>query len=38
MTPEDALKTQIDRYRRMTGEHRLEVAFELRQLACDITR
>lgn len=38
MTPEAALESQVQRYRQMTGEQRLEVSLRLHQLACDISR
>jgi hypothetical protein len=38
MTPDAALNKQIERYREMTGEQRLKIAFDLRELACDIAR
>ena len=38
MTPEAALGVQIDLYRRMSGEQRLEIALRLHELACDIAR
>jgi len=38
MTPEQALREQIERYRRMTGEERLAIALGLHELACQIAR
>jgi len=38
MTPEAALEAQIERYRQMTGEERLDIALRLHEFACDITR
>jgi type II secretory pathway predicted ATPase ExeA len=38
MTPEAALQMQIERYRQMTGEQRLDIALRLHELACDIAR
>jgi hypothetical protein len=38
MTPEKALKCQIERYRQMTGEQRLALALELHELACEVAR
>jgi hypothetical protein len=38
MTPEAALAMQIERYRKMTGEERLQIALELHELACDVAR
>lgn len=38
MTPEAALARQIERYRDMTGEQRLEVALSLHELSCEIAR
>jgi Rv0078B-related antitoxin len=38
MTPETALARQIERYRRMTGEDRLNIALDLHAFACDIAR
>jgi hypothetical protein len=38
MTPQAALKAQIERYRTMTGEQRLGLALELHELACEIAR
>ncbi len=37
-TPEQALDRQIQQYRRMTGEERLELALSLHELACDLAR
>ena len=33
-----ALAKQIDRYRSMTGEQRLEIALKLHELSCEIAR
>ncbi len=33
MTPEPALEAQIERYRQMSGEQRLEIGFRLNELA-----
>lgn len=38
MTAEAALERQIERYRQMTGEERLNVALELHEMACDLAR
>jgi len=38
MTPEGALQRQIERYRAMTGEQRLEIALALHALSCDVAR
>jgi len=38
MTPEAALEAQIERYRQMTGEERLDIALRLHELACDVAR
>lgn len=38
MTPETALAAQIERYRRMSGEERLEIGLRLHQLSCDLAR
>jgi len=38
MTPEAALRRQIECYRRMTGEQRLKIALDLHALACDVAR
>jgi hypothetical protein len=36
MTPEAALRRQIELDRAMTGEQRLSIALDLHQLSCDI--
>ncbi|MFM8469529.1 MAG: hypothetical protein ACKODH_06105 [Limisphaerales bacterium] len=38
MTPEDALETQIERYRQMTGEERMAIGFQLYELSCNVAR
>jgi hypothetical protein len=38
MTPAAALQAQIERYRAMTGEERLEIALQLHRFACETTR
>jgi hypothetical protein len=38
MTPEAALEKQIELYRAMTPERRLEIALGLHDLACDVAR
>jgi hypothetical protein len=38
MTPEDAYDRQIQMYRAMTGEQRLQIALNLHELACNVTR
>ncbi len=38
MSPDEALKRQIELYRQMTGEQRLEIALNLHALACDLAR
>jgi hypothetical protein len=37
MTPKEALEKQIERYRQMTGEQRLQIALDLHRLACAVT-
>jgi hypothetical protein len=37
MTPQEALARQIERYREMTGEERLQIALDLHRLACAVT-
>ena len=38
MTPQAAVDAQIEKYRAMTGEERLKLAFDLHELACEIAR
>ncbi len=38
MTPEAALARQIERYRMMTGEERLQIALDLHEFACEVAR
>jgi len=38
MKPEAATEMQIERYRQMTGEERLSIAFRLHELACELAR
>jgi hypothetical protein len=38
VTPQAALKAQIDRYRVMTREERAGTALRLHELACDMAR
>ena len=38
MTPDEALRLQIERYRAMTGEERLKIALDLHEFACDVAR
>lgn len=38
MTADQALLRQIELYRRMTGEERLQIALNLHALSCDIAR
>ncbi len=38
MTPEEALRYQIERYRAMTGEQRLQTALDLHEFACSLAR
>jgi hypothetical protein len=38
MKPEAAIEAQIERYRQMTGEQRLQIALRLHELSCDIAR
>jgi len=38
MKPDAALDLQIQRYREMTGEQRMALAFELHELACDVAK
>jgi hypothetical protein len=38
VSPEAATEMQIERYRRMTGEERVKLGFDLFRLACDVAR
>jgi hypothetical protein len=38
MTPEAALQKQIEKYRSMSGQERLKLAFDLHELSCAIAR
>ena len=38
MTPDAAYERQIEMYRAMTGEQRLQIALNLHELACNVTR
>jgi hypothetical protein len=38
MNAEQALQKQLEIYRRMTDEERLEIALRLHELACDMSR
>jgi len=38
MRPQAALQKQIEKYRAMTGEQRLKIAFDLHELSCAIAR
>jgi hypothetical protein len=38
MHPDAALQRQIERYRSMTGQQRLEIALNLHAFACDLAR
>jgi hypothetical protein len=38
MTPEAALQAQIERYRQMTGDERLQIGLRLHELSCEIAR
>jgi len=38
MTPDEALARQIEHYRTMTGEQRVELALNLRRLSCEVAR
>lgn len=38
MTPDAATESQIEAYRRMTGEQRLAIALELHEMSCNIAR
>lgn len=38
MKPAAAWSAQIDHYRRLTGEQRLEIALDLHEMACDVAR
>ncbi len=38
MSPETASERQIEKYRRMSGEERLSLAFRLHELSCDVAR
>jgi hypothetical protein len=38
MNPQAALASQIESYRRMTGEERLRIALDLHETACDLAR
>jgi hypothetical protein len=35
---DEALKKQIEMYRRMTGEQRLQIALDLHELSCNVAR
>ena len=37
MTPQEGLQKQIERYRQMSGEQRLQIALNLHRLACAVT-
>jgi len=38
MTPQAAIEHQMDCYRRMTCQERLEIGLRLHELACDLAR
>lgn len=38
MNPEQGFQKQLEIYRKMTGGERLEIALNLHQLSCDISR
>ena len=38
MTPHESRKRQIEKYRLMSGEERLQVGLDLHELACEIAR
>ena len=38
MTPQEALQRQIECYRKMTSQQRLETALGLHALSCDLAR
>ncbi len=38
MTATAAFDKQIERYRQMTGEQRLEIALALHEMSCDVAR
>lgn len=38
MTPEAALEAQIERYRQMSGDERLQIGLRLHELSCEIAR
>jgi hypothetical protein len=38
MTPEAALESQIERYRQMTGDERLQIGLRLHELSCNVAR
>ena len=38
MAPQAAVDAQIEKYRAMSGEERLKLAFDLHELACEIAR
>jgi hypothetical protein len=38
MTPDDVLNRQIELYRAMTCEQRLQIALNLHELACNLAR
>ncbi len=38
MTPEEALRYQIEHYRAMTGEQRLQIALDLHEFACEVSQ
>lgn len=38
MSPDDALKLQTERYRRMTPDERLRLGLELHAMVCEVSR
>jgi hypothetical protein len=38
MTPDAALQRQIELFRAMTGEQRLQIALDLHEFACEVSR
>lgn len=38
MTPEAALESQLECYRQMTGDERLQIGLRLHELSCEVAR
>ncbi len=38
MSPAEATERQIEQYRAMTGEQRLQIALDLHEFACNVAR